>query len=224
MATNRKIIFANEEIYHVFNRGVERRKIFMSKREYVRAYNTLNFYQFTNCRKKYSDFLNLEAEEKTKLWNSILSNSPKKIEILAYCFMPNHFHLIIKQKVNSGISNFMSKFTNSYTKYFNTKHQRVGPLFQGVFKAVHVETDEQLMHLSRYIHLNPVTAFLIKLSDLEAYQWSSYNEYLQPTDSCLLKKSEVLDLFDSPEKYRDYVCNFKSFNQEHGKIQHLTLD
>ena len=83
--------------------------------------------------------------------------------------MPNHFHLLLKQTIDNGISHFLSKFTNSYTKYFNTKYNRVGPVFQGVFKSVHIESDEQLMHLSRYIHLNPVVSAVVEKQNLLSY-------------------------------------------------------
>lgn len=90
--------------------------------------------------------------------------------------MPNHFHLLLQQIRDGGITEFISKLTNSYTRYFNIRNKRIGPLFQGEFKAVHVETDEQLIHLSRYIHLNPIVSYITK--KLESYQWFSYLEYL----------------------------------------------
>ena len=102
--------------------------------------------------------------------------------------MGNHFHFLIKQASDNGISKFMANFTNSYTKYFNTKHQRVGPLFQGVFKAVHVDSDEQLIHLSRYIHLNPVMGFVIKAEELKDYKWFSYPNYIGKQDVEFIEK------------------------------------
>lgn len=95
--------------------------------------------------------------------------------------MPNHFHLLLKQTKENGISKLVANFQNSYTRYFNLKNERVGPLFQGVFKALRVKTDEQLIHVSRYIHLNPYSSSVIKsFEELKRYPWSSVEEYLHP--------------------------------------------
>src|SRR5260221_2766247 len=113
--------------------------------------------------------------------NEIIEDLEKKsainVKILAYIVMPNHFHFLLQQISENGISIFVSKFTNSYTRYFNTKYDRVGPIFQGVFKAVHIETEEQLLHLSRYIHINAVVSEIITKQELFSFPWSSLPEY-----------------------------------------------
>ena len=177
MPSNRKVVFANGEYYHIFNRGVEKRPTFTTKYEFLRAVDSINFYRFGNLPIRYSKYLSLDKNKKAEFLKN-LNDKELQVEIVAYCLMGNHFHLLLKQLKENGIVKFMAKFTNSYTKYFNTKHERVGPLFQGVFKAVHIESDEQLLHLSRYVHLNPVTNFKIKADELGSYQWSSYPQYL----------------------------------------------
>src|SRR3990172_6410842 len=162
MPTNRKLVFVNDEIYHVFNRGVEKRPTFINKWELKRAILTLDYYRFAKLPIKLSKFLILPNSDQTKLLESIKKDCEKLVEIICFCLMPNHFHFLLKQKVDKGIPIFISNFTNSYTKYFNTRNERVGPLFQGIFKAVRIESEEQLIHVSRYIHLNPVSSFLIK--------------------------------------------------------------
>src|SRR5438132_12702278 len=112
--------------------------------------------------------------------------------------MPNHFHFILKQRKENGISIFISLLINSYTKYFNTKYTRVGALLQGAFKSVIVESDEQLIHLSRYVHLNPRVSGLTK--NLESYPWSSYKEYLSVPELC--ESKIILDLFHSYQEYQ----------------------
>lgn len=135
--------------------------------------------------------------------------------------MPNHFHLLVKQTEENGISKFMAKFTNSYTKYFNTRYQRIGPLVQGVFKAVHVETDEQFIHLSRYIHLNPITGFLVKPDELQAYPWSSYPNYLEnPNDD----QKEIMNFFKSSNKYKEFVLAQIDHAKKLKEIEYLTID
>ena len=99
------------------------------------------------------------------------------VDIGAYCLMPNHFHILLQQLQDNGISTFVRKLLNSYTRYFNTKNERIGPLFQGQFKAVRVESDEQLLHLTRYIHLNPLVGYVVK--DLRNFEWSSYLDYIK---------------------------------------------
>lgn len=223
MPTNRKVVFAQNEVYHVFNRGVEKRPTFTDKRELDRGILTLDFYRFANLPLKLSRFLNLSEIERSKLAHTIESLE-KVVEIVCYCIMPNHFHFLLKQKIEGGISVFMANFTNSYTKYFNTKHERVGPLFQGLFKAVHIESDEQLIHVSRYIHLNPVTSFLIKLEELKNYQWSSYPEYIGLSSKNIANPELVLNLFPSREKYKQFVLDQADYARKLEQIKHLILE
>lgn len=223
MATYRKVVFANDEIYHVYNRGVERRPVFTNKREYGRAFDALKFYRFSDLPLRLSKFLVIPENERSELITNI-SKHDKLIEIIAYCLMPNHFHFLLKQTRVNGISRFLANFTNSYTKYFNTKHDRVGPLFQGLFKAVHIETDEQFIHVSRYIHLNPVSAFIVKVEELGNYQWSSYPEYMNKTSEGICNTRPILDFFSSVENYRQFVFDQASYAQELDKIKHLIFE
>lgn len=159
--------------------------------------------------------------------DSILSElykSEKQVEIISYCFMPNHFHFLLKQKKDKGVSNFISNFANAYTKYFNTKEARVGPLFQGTFKAVLVETDEQLIHLSRYIHLNPVVSNIISTEDLPHYKWSSYPIYLSSSNEGVVNKELVLDLFKSSKDYEQFVLDQVDYGRKLEEIKHLLME
>lgn len=224
MTTQRKVIFANEQIYHVFNRGIERRPVFLTKWEYSRALETIKYYQFSNLPFRFSKLLNLPDEQKNKYLLDIKSENKKLVEIIAFCLMPNHFHFMLKQLKENGISKFIANFTNSYTKYFNTKHERFGPLFQGVFQAVHVETDEQLIHLSRYIHLNPVASLIVKDKDLENYPWSSLPEYLSKSGENFCHKQIVLDFFKSVRDYKKFLKDQIVYAKELEKIKHITLE
>ncbi len=224
MSTNRKLVFANNEIYHVFNRGVEKRSTFTDKRELDRGVKTLDFYRFAYLRLKLSKFLVLSESEKSKFIQGAHGENQKLVQIISYCLMPNHFHFLVKQIRENGVSMFAANFANSYTKYFNTRHERVGPLFQGLFKAVRIESDEQLVHVSRYIHLNPVVSFLIQLEELENYQWSSYPEYLRITPNGIADKEIVLDMFSSRKKYKQFVVDQVDYAREIERIKHLTLE
>ena len=136
--------------------------------------------------------------------------------------MPNHFHFLLQQKVDGGITDFVSKISNSYTKYFNTKNQRIGPLLQGEFKSVYIETNEQLIHVSRYIHLNPLVSFLT--DNLETYQWSSYLEYLKEVKNNTCSKGIILDQFKSPQDYKQFVLDQENYGKKLEMIKHQLLD
>lgn len=223
MPTNRKVVFANDEFYHVFNRGVEKRPTFTSRYEFLRAVDSANFYRFGDLSVRYSKYLNLNKDRRVEFLK-FLDSSQLQVEIIAYCLMGNHFHFLLKQLKNNGIVKFMAKFTNSYTKYFNTKHKRVGPLFQGVFKAVHIESDEQLLHLSRYVHLNPVTGFVVELEDLADYYWSSYREYVGRQANVIASKNAVMELFKDPGEYEKFVLDQVEYSMQLKKIEHLMID
>lgn len=202
----------NGQIYHVFNRGSEKRIIFESNRDRSRFLKSIRYYQLVDPKPSFSKF---SLSKKKDLENK------KIVELLCYCLMPNHFHLLIKQLEEGGISKFMSKFLNSYTKYFNTKHDRVGALMQGQFKAVLVDTDEQLIHLSRYIHLNPMVSFITK--DLKNYPWSSYKEYIENQEG-FCAKDEVLGFFKSPAAYEQFILDQTAYGIQLALIKHKLID
>ncbi len=224
MPTNRKLVFANDEIYHIFNRGIEKRPTFTDKREYKRALLTLDFYRFAKPPVKLSKFLVIPGDQQEKFLENIKKEFEKLVEIICFCLMPNHFHFLLKQKLDNGISTFISNLTNSYTRYFNTKHERIGPLFEGIFKAVRIESEEQLIHTSRYIHLNPVSSFLIEPEELESYQWSSYCEFLGLPGENLITKDLVLGFFPSVNDYKKFVLDHADYARRLELIKHLTLE
>ena len=183
--------FVNGQFYHIYNRGVEKRTIFEKNWDYSRLIKTIKYYQLIGPKPKLSRFL----------VGSIFKpdNDKKIVEIICYCLMPNHFHFLVKQLKDGGVTEFISKLSNSYTKYYNVKYNRVGPLLQGEFKAVLIESDEQLVHISRYIHLNPVVSFLVK--NLSQYRWSSYKEYIANETNGISSKETIISFFKSPEGY-----------------------
>lgn len=155
--------------YHVYNRGVEKRKIYIDKRDYLRFLETLDFYRKAPLPMKLSDFRRGAIQ-----WKKI-DNQKELVKIFCYCLMPNHFHLLLQQLEDKGITHFLRKLSDSYTRYFNTKHKRIGPLFQGSFKAKSIESDEYLLQLSKYIHRN---SFPLSKWEYEVYPYSSYKFYL----------------------------------------------
>lgn len=211
---SRIIPLVNEQIYHIYNRGTEKRTIFENRRDYQRFLKTLQYYQFQGPKPKFSHFSQPKSLK--------VDLTKKIIEIIAYCLMPNHFHLLIKQIREGGITEFVSKLSNSYTKYFNIKHDRVGSLLQGEFKAKLIENDDQLLHVQRYIHLNPVASFLVKKP--EDWEWSSYNEYLGNTSTQICSKEIVLNFFKSIEDFKKFTEDQIDYAQKLELLKHQLID
>lgn len=124
------------------------------------------------------------------------------VEIISFALMPNHVHLLIKQKSETSISKFMQVVTTSYATYFNLKYKRKGHLFEGRYKHIAVETDEYLVHLSRYIHLNPTSASIVKKP--KDYYWSSYRHYLGLERLDFVDEKPILSYFSSNDPIKDY--------------------
>lgn len=212
------------EIYHVFNRGIDHRPTFTNSREHQRAIITLKFYQSASSSIKLSQFLILNKERQKDIWQR-LKKQKKLVEHLSFSLMPNHFHFLLRQTAEGGISKFMSNFQNSYTRYFNTRHERVGPLFLDQFKAVRIETEEQLLHVSRYIHLNPYSSFVVKsLKELKSYPWFSLPEYLGLANENVCEKTIILANFKAPKDYQKFVFDHADYQRELEKIKHLTFE
>ncbi len=220
--SGRRTPLVNGEYYHILNRGVARQPTFLNKNDYKQALLTLSYYRFTSPPVRLSRFKEFSQEER----NRIVANMQKKekfAEIISFVFMPNHFHLLLRQSVNNGISHFLSKFTNSYTKYFNTKYNRVGPVFQGVFKSVHIDSDEQLLHLSRYIHLNPVVSAVINEQSLFSYEWSSLPDFLTGK-SDLVQIEHILEQFKTLEDYKRFILDNVDYGKKLEEIKHLIIE
>lgn len=202
----------NGQFYHVFNRGVEKRRVFTDRREHLRFLKTIRYYQQSESKIKFSQATPEEREHESQV---------KLVEVIAYCLMPNHFHLLLQQTRDDGISTFIRKLINSYTRYFNTKNERVGPLFQGQFKAVRVESDEQLLHLTRYIHLNPLVGYVVK--DLRNFEWSSYLDYINQGNSLICQRNAIEKII-SLKDYEQFVLDQVDYAKQLDQMKHLLMD
>ena len=221
----REIPLVTGEIYHIVNRGTASQTIFSSQRHYQRALEIMLYYQNQKPPLRYSYFSALSPSVKVEKLAQLKNTKEFLVEILAYCLMPNHFHFLLKQLVDNGISNYLSKFSNSYTRYFNTKHNRVGPLLQGKFKSIQVENENQLLHLSRYIHLNPFSSGIVKhLKDLQDYPYSSLSEHLGLNNNQYCSKDMILSYFKSTNAYRDFIFDQAYFQRELEIIKHSILE
>jgi REP element-mobilizing transposase RayT len=186
----RKLEFRSGCYYHLYNRGHNRQKIFFDRRNYLFFLRQLR------------DYL---AEQ--------------TVDIVAYCLMPNHYHLLVYLR-SDNLSDRMQAFILSYTKAINQRYGRCGSLFQGRFQAIWVDTEEYLLHLSRYIHLNPVKAGLVERP--EDWEFSSYRDYLELRQGQLLSISKFRKELGSGADYRLFVESEK-WQPTHG-LKRLLLD
>ena len=223
LVAGRNIPLITGEDYHVFYRGGAQQPTFISHSDYQQALLGLNYYRFISPPIKLSRFKRFTFQKKAELLSKLDLSGNKWVDIISFVLMPNHFHLLLKQTTDKGIAKYLSLFTNSYTRYFNTKGQRPGPVFQGVFKAVHVESNEQLLHLSRYIHLNPYVSGVTSKTALLTYPWSSLPCYLGEEKN-IVDQSIVLSQFKSSSGYKDFVINHADYAQQLEFIKHLTID
>lgn len=199
--------YLQDGYYHIYNRGVEKRTIFQDEQDYKVFLSYLKDYLEPQDKEKLRRSLNgLSYQKREAIIKKIfLNNFADEIDLLAFCLMPNHFHLLIKQKTERAIEDFMKSLGIRYVVYFNKRYKRVGSLFQGRYKAVLIDNDEQLLHLSRYIHLNPK---FHKQTSVFDYSYSSLPAYLGKWQAQWLKPDEILDFFSQENEdssYKDFV-------------------
>ncbi len=215
---NRKTPLVTNQTYHIFNRSIGGLKIFNKPEDYNRFIGMLALYRYQNLTYSYSKFESFSESFQNQVLDHLQAENKYLVEIIAYCVMPNHFHLILKQVTTDGITQFMSRISNSYAKYLNAEQNRLGPLFEGHFKNIEIKNDNYLLHLTRYIHLNPTSAWLaIKPED---WQYSSYKEFLHPTKTGLI--TPVLDI--TPTKYQQLMDDQVTYQRQLAKIKSLLID
>lgn len=221
----RKEKLVNGEIYHIFNKSIADFKIFNNNNDFSRMKDMIRYYQAEGMPLKFSQYMELVKVKRNGFLNQFKSDSQDKeriVQIIAFCFMPTHYHLILKQLRENGISVFISNIQNSYTRYFNTKFKRKGPLWEGPFKNVLIKTDTQLLHLTRYLHLNSVTSYLVNRP--EEWLYTSYLEYLSK-----IKENEKIcdyeDLLDiEPSYYKKFIEDRISYQRELSRIKELLFE
>lgn len=223
------------EVYHIYNRGVEKRNIFLNDKDYFRFIHDV--FEFNDI----APTMNLNFHFQSNY--TILRNpqKPRKllVEILCFCLMPNHYHILLRQKVDGGITDFMRKLGTGYANYFNQKYQRVGPLCQGKFKAVHVTEESYLLYLPHYIHLNPLDLFMPewrnqKISDVDralrflaSYRWSSYMDYIGKKNfPSLIQRNFLSQIYRSPTSIVNYKKEMTEWLQklDFTSIQGVTME
>ncbi len=216
----RQVQLVNNEVYHIVSRSIAGYKIFNNPSDYARYISVLAFYQKA-LPYKFSIFNRLSLEGQQEVLNSSRGRLDRSgVIIIAYCVMPTHIHLLLKQIGEGGISRFVGNGLNSYSRYFNTKYSRKGPLWESKFKNILVNRDEQLLHLTRYIHLNPSSARIVERP--MDWEFSSYREYTSDVKNKMCQFGDVLDVDHG--SYRKFVNNHIAYQRELSDIKHLLLE
>lgn len=220
----RRVPLVNESIYHVVNRTIDSKKVFSSRRNCERFFQLSSYYRSSKATIGFSKLERLNLEIKKEVLKQIPYKKYFKINILAFCFMPTHFHFLLKQNKENGISEFIANITNAFTRYFNIKSERKGPIFLPRFRAERIKSDSQLIHVSRYIHLNPFSGDLVKnFRALVEFFWSSYQEYVTDTKHLLSDDREtILSLFDyQRRRYQDFVEDQADYQRSLEELKYL---
>lgn len=228
----RKCSFAINEYYHIYNRGNGKSIIFKCKNDYNRflfllfAANGQNPVRIDNlmqlCRQQGRSLLSFMDD---------IDRGDTLVDIGVYCLMPNHFHILIREKKENGITEFMKKLSTAYAMYFNKRYGRTGSLFEGRFKAQHVDDDMYLKYLFAYIHLNPVKLIEsqwkeIGLKDtkkamkfLNEYNYSSYQDYVNKSDKgVILNKPVFPEYFSTFNDFKVYINEWMEDRDEYSNI------
>ncbi len=226
----------NNEIYHVYNRGVEKRKIFLTENDYLRFLHDL--YEFNDTapavyfHKKPQHFKSCEVGLR-----KVAQKRDLLVEIYSFTLMPNHFHLMLKQIREGGVTEFMRKIGTGYTNYFNLTQERVGSLFQGKYKSVRIDNHAHFLHLPFYIHSNPLS---LEFSDwqekgidadeaikfLESYKWSSFCDYASKKNfPSVISKDFLTEIIGEPTKFKkEFKKWLDDFDKNKSKIEPYLLE
>lgn len=196
--------YIEDSYYHVYNRGVEKRNIFLDEKDYHVFLNLMKIY-LSPVPNATSQLMNMFPDKRIRVRKTFKD----ELEILSFCLMPNHFHLLIHQNTPQAMPEFMRALSTSYSMYFNKRYRRVGSLFQGVYKAVNISNDEYLLHLSRYIHRNPLKLTGWNPVTLSKYRYSSFSTYLNAAQRPWINSKFILNYFSNASspilKYKEFV-------------------
>lgn len=221
---NRKFKFSIGEYYHLYSRGTDKRDIFLDDGD-PRRFQVLLFLSNSAERIHLSNMTSYRGRTLMNVFGDNVSSNDL-VDIGAYCLMPNHFHLLVREKIKNGISQFMKKLLTGYSMYFNKKYERTGSLFESKFKARHVNKDNYLKYLFAYIHLNPIKIIEPSWKEtgiknkseavrfLKSYKFSSYLDYQENNRESgkILSKKAFPAYFQKRSDFRNYIDWWLSFN------------
>ena len=216
----RKVKFINGEYYHIYNRGVDKRTVFECQEDLDRFFQSMNeFNVIEPIGSIYQEIL------RRKKIGDLVSKEERLVEFTCYCLNPNHYHFVLRQIVEEGIKKFMHKLSLGYTMFFNKKHKRSGSLFQGPFKAIHIDSNEYLLHLSAYVNLNYQVHNLEKFGGRASKLLkSSWGEYIGENKENFCKKDIILHQFGSALDYKNFAEDSLKRIKENKEIKKFLLE
>lgn len=217
----RKVQFVTGEYYHIFNRGADKRSVFGGKYDYGRFLQSMeDFNTIEPIGSIFENSFRKRAHKRAQLGNPVskLKKGKPLVSFVAYCLNPNHYHFVLHQLVDRGIEKFMHKLGLGYTKYFNQKNRRSGVLFQGPFKAIHIDSNEYLLYVSAYVNLNNRVH---KLGN--GVSKSSWDEYVNGRAK-FCDKGVIQDQFKNFSEYRDFAQSALKVMLERKEMEHLLLE
>ena len=219
----RELPFENNGYYHVFNKMIDRHRIFTYNMYADRFMKLAQYYRSTESKIRFSKLRQMSDFEQQTVWKKVGLQKNLRIKIIAYILMPNHFHFILQQKADNGVSTFLHHMIDSFTRFYNSKNHRKGPIFLTQFKSVRIVSQEQLSHTSRYIHLNPYTSNIVKnVENLVSFKYSSFQHFLSPGLSSFCEPKIILELFSKdPLVYKDFVVSHAEHQKSLGYIKDM---
>ena len=209
----RKIKFVNGEYYHIFNRGVEKRDIFTNQKNLDRFFQSMN--EFNTPMPIGSIYA--ASFHKINLLRNLVPKSERLVNFICYCLCLNHYHFILQQVADHGIAKFMHRLGLGYTNYFNEKYKRSGSLFQGTFKANHIDSDEYLLYVSAYVNLNYKVHQLT--GDLFKSSWEDYMQAGEKEKFC--DTNIILNQFTSVLEYKNFAENAVIIARERKELEKI---
>lgn len=213
---SRKEIFQNNSYYHIFDKTIDDREIFVLPRLACEFIRTFIYYRSKKAVLRFSKFKSLDISLQEKRWNKILLKKDFQVDIVSYCLMPNHYHFLLKQLRKGGIRFFMAQILNSFTRYYNILNKRKGPIFLTQFRSKKIYTEEQLVYVSRYIHTNPFASSVVDtIEEIFNYPYSSIKAYLQKKNNEKIDTGSILNYFrNNPQKYKEFIIKNASEQKE----------
>ncbi len=220
---NRTFNFSVGEYYHIYNRGVDKRRIYLTDSDYQRFSKLL--YIANSC-----NAFEISTLTREKFFS--IDRGPRLVDVGAYCLMPNHFHLVLKELANGGISQFMKKLLTGYAMYFNARNERTGALFQGKFKAKHISSDEYLRHVPLYVHMNSIDLVAPRWKEkgnveldkaerfMKEYRYSSFPDFagIPREEAAILTRDCLPNYYES---FSEHVEDLRDWLEISPEISHL---
>jgi putative transposase len=208
--------FEADSAYHIYNRGVDKRVIFCDQQDYAVFLSFLKHALSEDKGEMFDSSLISDAQR----FNFRRLNLAESVDLLAFCLMPNHFHLLIYQHSQDGITKLMRSIATAYSIYFNKRYDRSGTLFQGRYKASRILNDSYWQHISRYIHLNALDV----TRDYKSYPYGSFRYYIKAAKAEWVKPKIILDSFSGINEYEEFHDDYKEVRKELIDIKEMLAD